>query len=251
MQSDFDELSRAAKCDQRKSRRDKINVSFGPLIGTLRIKFRYQKLVAQRLLLFTFCILHFAFCILIFSGCSSPYLPIYSTSAPSFQLPVSSLSSLARLNNYVQRSNGSFIHNGFDFNTTQNLNVLAAAAGTVTLVERKLNTTSNNYQFNVRVRINDRYLNEYVFEPFTQVSSEADVQSAHINLVTGQHLAVGDVMGTVIPFASDGSAHVHFGVLDDDQASCPESYFSAANQAALLAFFQSSMGSSENLCAVR
>ena len=200
-------------------------------------------------ILFQFAILISQFAIL--PGCSSPYLPIYSTSAPSFQLPISSISSLARMGNYITTSSGTYIHNGFDFNTTQNMTVYAVAAGTVTAYSQMFNSTNSVYQFNITVRISDQYENEYIFEPFASTTASADIQAAAINISVGQHLSAGDLVGTVIPFASDGSSHLHLGLRSQNVATCPESYFSASDQAALLAFFQSSTGSTENLCAVR
>lgn len=189
----------------------------------------------------------FSLCILtLIPGCSSPYLPIYNTSAISLVTPYVSISDVSRISHYVVTSSGG--HNGFDFLATQNMTMRAAAAGTVMDVERKTNSVHGVLQVNLRIRINDKYTTVYNFEPFTTTISEIEAQEAAILVAAGDHVSQGQIIGTLLPY--DSSAHVHFGVKEYADEVCPETFFADSDAAAMLALYQSSTGSTQDLCVV-
>ena len=117
-----------------------------------------------------------------------------------------------------------FQHNGVDFTPTGNYKPFqAVASGTVDMVNLWQNNISSNWQVNVRIKVNPTYSVEYVFEPVSLIQADGNTQLANILVSVGQIVAQGDAIGNL--FTVNLGAHVHFGLLQNSIAICPETYF--------------------------
>lgn len=117
-----------------------------------------------------------------------------------------------------------FAHNGIDFFPNGNLKPFqAVSSGVIEDVQLWQNDISLNWQVNVRIKYNDTYSVEYAFEPFSTIQSDGDTQLANILVSAGQNVSQGDIIGNL--YTVGGGAHVHFGLIKDGIAICPEPYF--------------------------
>ena len=80
--------------------------------------------------------------------------------------------------------------------------------------------------------MNATYSVEYVFEPFSATKADGDTQLANIVVSESQVVAQGDVIGNL--FTTNSSAHVHFGLLQNSIAICPEAYFTVSAKNSVL-----------------
>ena len=119
------------------------------------------------------------------------------------------------------------LHDGLDFTPTENLVPFQASApGEVHDVDAFLNTGNGFYQVNVMVSCSadDRHGLIYAFEPMTSSEADRDLQLANIDVQVGQVLAPGDVIGRLVQ--GQTYAHVHFGIWQNWQQTCPEPFLS-------------------------
>lgn len=139
-----------------------------------------------------------------------------------------------------------FAHNGIDFMPAADLTPFqAVSSGVVEDVTLGQNSTTSNWQVNVRIRYNSGYALEYIFEPFSVAAADGQAQLASIRVSQGQTLSPGDTVGAVRSFG--GGAHLHFSLLKDGSQVCPEPYFTPQAQAAVLALIRKT-NPSWNMC---
>ena len=104
----------------------------------------------------------------------------------------------------------------------------AVAAGTIETVVIHENPYGGKiyYQVNVSLRINQKILIWYAFEPFTNIEAEGIIQLNAIDVAPGQKVTAGEIIGRLYYPSTDVGAHVHFGVTINHEWVCPEEYFS-------------------------
>jgi hypothetical protein len=131
-----------------------------------------------------------------------------------------------------------FAHNGIDFTPTADLKPFqAVSSGTVEGISLQQNNVSLNWQVNITVRFNSTYSVVYVFEPFSTVQTDGQTQLNSISVSAGQSVSQGDLIGKLSMVGS--GAHVHFGLLKNGTAICPETYFTPTAESAVLALLHS------------
>lgn len=110
-----------------------------------------------------------------------------------------------------------YVHDGFDIYPQGNLKPFqAVCSGRVHWMY------TGSEQVIVMLACNSTYTVEYNFE--TQSPDTGDEQLANINVVEGQAVVQGDIIGYL--YAQNESAHVHFTLYQNWIPSCPEVYFS-------------------------
>lgn len=126
-----------------------------------------------------------------------------------------------------------FAHNGIDFPpAANNTPFQAVSSGTVESIDLMQNNVTSNWQVNVRIRFNATYATDHIFEPFTTSLADGQTQRANITLSVGQSVAQGDIIGTLLVVGN--GAHVHFGLLQNNTAICPEAFFTAVAKTSIL-----------------
>ena len=118
-------------------------------------------------------------------------------------------------------------HDGLDFTPNEDLVPFQASApGQVYDVDAFQNPGNGLYQVNVMVSCSadDRHGLIYAFEPMTADMADRDLQLANIDVQVGQVVAPGDVIGRLVQGAE--YAHVHFGIWENWQQTCPERFLS-------------------------
>lgn len=126
-----------------------------------------------------------------------------------------------------------FAHDGIDFFPSGNLKPFhAVCSGKVSRIDIR-NKTSNDLQVEVLIECNSTYSVTYDFEPMTSIQSDIDTQLANILVTKGQSISQGDLIGNLLA-PKDGS-HVHFGLLQEWNAICPDDFFTAGAKTSILA----------------
>lgn len=119
-----------------------------------------------------------------------------------------------------------FIHNGIDYAYYNDSDVIAAAPGLVE--EITLNDwgpeAQHRYTINVMIRFNATVRLVYGFEPWTNSTEEQTQQVEMFNFEVGTWVAKGDVIAKFL-LAGDG-AHIHFGVVQNNEWRDPTLYMS-------------------------
>ena len=137
-----------------------------------------------------------------------------------------------------------FAHNGIDFMPAGDQKAFqAVAAGSVEEVRLWPNDQTGRWQVNVRVRYSTTFAVEYSFEPFSSDRAAGDAQLASIVVTNGQRVSQGEVIGRLRPTTQD--AHVHFGLMRNNTAVCPEPYFTPEARAAVLTLIQKAYPSAQ------
>jgi len=134
-------------------------------------------------------------------------------------------------------------HDGLDFTPDQDLAVFQAVApGVVTDVSWLFNTGNDFYQVNVTVAYAHDHTHAviYAFEPMTDSEVDRDTQLGEIDVIVGQTVALGDVIGRLLQ--ADQYAHVHFGFMENWTQICPEPFMSEAVRTELRDLIQSEPG---------
>ena len=134
-------------------------------------------------------------------------------------------------------------HDGLDFTPNQNLAVMhAAAPGVVTNVDPYFNPGNGFWQVNVAVAYAHDHTHglNYAFEPMGDSEADRDAQLAEIDVVVGQTVALGDVIGRLVVVGAH--AHLHFGLFEDFDQVCPEPFMSDAVRKELTDLIQSEPG---------
>lgn len=130
-----------------------------------------------------------------------------------------------------------FPHNGIDFFPIATLKPFRAVCpGVVEEVRLWANDVTSNWQVNVRIKYNSAFSVEYGFEPFSRNQAEGNTQRSNITVSTGQTVSQGQVIGLLHTVSPD--AHVHFSLLKDSIAICPEPYLTAEAGASILALLR-------------
>ncbi|MFX1256053.1 MAG: M23 family metallopeptidase [Promethearchaeota archaeon] len=140
------------------------------------------------------------------------------------------------------------IHKGIDYFFNNGSTVIAAAPGQV----EEISVTDhgegvdNRFHLSMNIRFNQTVWIQYNFEPWTQDPLDKDRQLAMFNVQEGDWVAIGEEIATFLQIA--GSAHIHFGVYDDDvgvedpvggSGVCPRPYFSAEGYAEIMSLIHS------------
>jgi len=119
-----------------------------------------------------------------------------------------------------------FIHNGIDYAYFNDSDVIAAAPGLVDRID--LNDwgpeAQHRYTINVHIRFNATVQLIYAFEPWTNSTDEQAQQVEMFNFEVGTWVAKGDVIAKFL-LAGDG-AHIHFGVVQNNEWRDPTLYMS-------------------------
>lgn len=134
-------------------------------------------------------------------------------------------------------------HDGLDFTPNQNLAVFhAAVPGVVTNVDPYFNPGNGYWQVNVRVEYAHDHTHalNYAFEPMGDSTDDRDAQLAEIDVVVGQVVALGDVIGRLVVVGAH--AHLHFGLFEVWDQVCPEPFMSEAVRTELRDLIQSEPG---------
>ena len=121
-----------------------------------------------------------------------------------------------------------FIHNGIDYFYSNNSDVIAGAPGLVVGID--LNDwgpeAAHRYTINVEIKFNGTVSFWYGFEPWTNSTLEQAQQVAMFNFEVGTWVAKGDVIANFLSAA--GSAHIHFGVVQEGVWRDPVLYLSTS-----------------------
>ena len=126
-----------------------------------------------------------------------------------------------------------FEHNGIDFSPSGSLKPFqTVSSGVVEEVRLWQNNISSNWQVNIRIKFNSTYSVEYAFEPFSTVQSDGQTQRDNILVSVGEILSQARIIGNL--YTAGSGAHVHFGLIKNGVAVCPEPYFSAAARDSIL-----------------
>ena len=127
-----------------------------------------------------------------------------------------------------------FIHNGIDYFFFNNSDVIAGAPGLVVGID--LNDwgpeAAHRYTINVEIKFNGTASLWYGFEPWTNSTLEQAQQVAMFNFEVGTWVAKGDVIAKFL--AKAGSAHIHFGVVQESVWRDPVLYLSTSGYNELL-----------------
>jgi murein DD-endopeptidase MepM/ murein hydrolase activator NlpD len=125
-----------------------------------------------------------------------------------------------------------FAHNGIDFMPGADfVPFQAVSSGVVEDVTLSQNSSTSNWQVNVRITYNATYSLEYIFEPFSSIAADGQAQLASVLVSSGQSLVAGDTVGSVRTFG--GGAHLHFSLVKSGNQVCPEPYFTPEAGAAV------------------
>lgn len=130
-------------------------------------------------------------------------------------------------------------HDGLDFTPNQDLAVFQAVApGVVTHVDPYFNPGNGFWQVNVAVEYAHDSVHglNYAFEPISASTADRDLQLANIDVVVGQVVAPGDVIGRLVQ--AHPNAHLHFGLFENWSQVCPEPFMSDAVQSELMDLIQ-------------
>ncbi len=119
-----------------------------------------------------------------------------------------------------------FVHNGIDFFFRNGSTVIAAAPGLVESIETSDNgeNVENRFYITVVIRFNASVVVHYNFEPWTQDSSDRDLQLDMLTIQEGDWVDIGEKIADFLHVGD--SAHIHFGVIQDGQWPNPELHFS-------------------------
>src|SRR5208337_2153684 len=122
-----------------------------------------------------------------------------------------------------------FVHNGIDYLFTNGSSYLAAAPGNVISVQINDfgNATDNRYRVAINIRFNASIVLLYNLEPWTNSTTNRDYVVSQIHVKVGDWVVKGQTLGIFVGYSDGG--HVHFGVLVDGNAHCPQPYFGASD----------------------
>jgi murein DD-endopeptidase MepM/ murein hydrolase activator NlpD len=134
-------------------------------------------------------------------------------------------------------------HDGLDFTPNEDLVPFQAAApGVVYEVALFENTGNDFWQVNVMVSCSpdNAYGLIYAFEPMTSSQADGEWQLDNIEVQAGTVVSPGDVIGSLYQGAE--YAHVHFGIWENWQQTCPEPFLSTPVRTELRDLIQSESG---------
>jgi hypothetical protein len=127
-----------------------------------------------------------------------------------------------------------FAHNGLDLHATGDLKPFqAVCSGVVENVELMQLPTTLHWQVAVSLKYNDMYLAWYAFEPMTTVQSDGETQLANTLVSEGQTVSQGDIIAYLYTAHAE-YAHVHFMLVKNGVAVCPEPYFTSEARDSIL-----------------
>lgn len=120
-----------------------------------------------------------------------------------------------------------FVHNGIDYFFDNASPVIAAAPGRVESIQVTDNgaNVTNRFFITITIRFNSSLVVHYNFEPWTKNETERDQQLEMVNIQAGDWVALGEQIAVFLK-AGPG-AHIHFGVILNNEWQCPRPYFSA------------------------
>ncbi|MCK4972087.1 MAG: M23 family metallopeptidase [Candidatus Heimdallarchaeota archaeon] len=119
-----------------------------------------------------------------------------------------------------------FIHEGIDYFLITNSKVIAAAPGQVENIEWRDNGegTENRFYARIWIRFNKDIQIGYNFEPWTQYEEDKNQQLSMFSVQVGDWVEIGQEIARFL-YVEEG-AHIHFDVIENNERSCIEKYFS-------------------------
>ncbi|HUT79790.1 MAG TPA: M23 family metallopeptidase [Candidatus Bathyarchaeia archaeon] len=118
--------------------------------------------------------------------------------------------------------NGAF-HNGIDFGCNASVNIIAWCNMTVLHITTFYNEMGGHWQTNVFLEFNDRFTFDCAFESWALNETFANYQRDAINVVEGQTIQQGEVLGLLLNHGS--GTHIHFGMYDLGESVCAYHYY--------------------------
>lgn len=109
-------------------------------------------------------------------------------------------------------------HNGMDFLSQQTMPFHAIADGTVKKIEVLALQPTGNYDVNIEVKINSVYWYNMGFEIVSTKQADLNAQLNAIDVVVGQKIEAGQLVGTLLPKGE--GAHVHVSVKTHKKDIC-------------------------------
>lgn len=116
-----------------------------------------------------------------------------------------------------------FAHNGIDFFTRKDrAPFVAAFPGRVISVEIS-DLGAAGFAVNVLLEFDEHFLAVYGFEPQSPGNIPLNTQLAFIRVIAGDEVERGQILGYL--HRLNDASHVHFGLLENFTATCPEPFF--------------------------
>lgn len=172
----------------------------------------------------------------IIAGCKKKEQEPMGIGDISMRLPYSSSSDIGMYTNGFSATTNApwgFVHNGIDLIPSTNLLPFhAAASGKVVELRLWRNDISLKWQVNVSIQYNSTYTGAYTFETFSTNQSDGQTQLNNIPLSLGRFVSQGDLIGKLLMVGS--GAHLHFGLIKNETAICPEPYLTTEARNSLL-----------------
>lgn len=120
-----------------------------------------------------------------------------------------------------------FFHNGIDFGINDTTIVVAAYDAYVSHVQLNwFNDKGGHWQSNVNLRLNKYWTITIPFESWTIDENQGQLQANEIYVKEGQYVKKGEIIGTLL--CHGDAAHIHFGLLYNNEAVCPYNYFNSS-----------------------
>ncbi|MBY9001050.1 MAG: M23 family metallopeptidase [Candidatus Heimdallarchaeota archaeon] len=119
-----------------------------------------------------------------------------------------------------------FKHEGIDYFLLNNSKVIAAAPGQVEEIEWTDNGegVENRFYARIWIRFNKDIRIGYNFEPWTQNVEDKDQLLSMFSVQVGDWIEIGEEIARFL-YVGNG-AHIHFDVIENNERSCVQNYFS-------------------------
>jgi hypothetical protein len=161
-------------------------------------------------------------------------MPLSPGQDPSLNLPFTDSSHLEGIQGFGQ-INPTYYHNGIDFMFNDTTQILAAYGGSILEVKFWYNDKGGHWQTNVRIQLNTQWTQESVFESWAVNQTDGQLQADAILVKAGDKVQQGQALGNLLHHGT--GCHVHFGLLSNNNAVCPYTYFSAPAKATFDGYF--------------
>ncbi len=160
------------------------------------------------------------------------FLPLGES--PEIILPLYQIENLDAIQGFGQLT-PDFYHNGIDFGVNATTVIVAPHNCVVTWIQFWYNDKGGHWQTNVRLKINEEWEIEVVFESWALNETYGQYQRDAIIVEVGQILNVNETIGNLLVHG-DG-AHIHFGLLTYGTGVCPYQHFTSEAKALFDAVF--------------
>ena len=147
---------------------------------------------------------------------------IQNLPAPIIDFPVENTDIIHIIWGYGDQ--GGDFHNGIDFGCNISVNIIAWCDLIVEDISTFYNDKGGHWQTNVGLKFNERFNFVCAFEPWALNETYANLQRDAINVVVGETISRGEVLGTLL-YQGSGT-HIHFGMYDGNDPVCAYHYYS-------------------------